>query len=169
MKFMKDVEDTQVALAAARKDVESAMAAKKSADDALKKAEEASAAKPVNVRVVSEPIVLAIHPSPAKLAAAVPDGGAIRKGGSLAVKVTVNRKNNFAGPVRLSLSLPEGVTTIKADPVDMTAELAEGTLTIAAAPDAVPGDIANVVIRATADFNGRSASTDVPIAVKVVE
>ncbi len=168
-KFMKEIEATQAALAAAKKDVETATAAKKTADDVLKKAEEASAPKPLNVRVISEPIVLAIHQSPAKLAAAVPDGGAIKKGGSVTVKVTVNRKNNFAGAVRLNLAVPDGITSIKAEPVDVAADQTEGTLTISAAPDAAAGDVSNVVVRATADFNGRSASTDVPVALKIVE
>jgi hypothetical protein len=61
------------------------------------------------------------------------------------------------------------VTSIKADAVQIPAEQAEATLTITAAPDATPGDIANVVVRASADFNGRNAATDVPVAVKVVE
>ena len=53
--------------------------------------------------------------------------------------------------------------------VDVAADAAEGTLTITAAADALVGDLANVVIRATGDFNGRAASTDVPVAVKIVE
>jgi hypothetical protein len=134
----------------------------------LKAAEDATKPNPVNVRAISEPLVLTIHAGPAKLAAAVPDG-AIKRGAAVPVKVTVTRKNNFAGVMKLSLVLPEGVAGLTADPVDVAADQAEGTLTITAAADAPLGDLANVVIRATGDFNGRAASTDVPVAVKIVE
>ena len=69
----------------------------------------------------------------------------------------------------LSLVLPEGVAGLTAAPVDVAADQTEGTLTVAVAADAAVGDIANAVIRATGDFNGRAASTDIPVAIKVVE
>ena len=124
---------------------------------------------PLNVRVISEPLIVSIHATPAKLAAAVPDAGAIKRGAMMAVKVTVTRQNTFAGVMKLSLVLPEGVAGLTAEPVDVAADQAEGTLTIIAAADAPVGDIANAVIRATGDFAGRAASTDVPVALKVVE
>jgi hypothetical protein len=166
---MKDVETAQAMLVASMKEVETAQAAKKAADDAAKKAEDATKPNNVNVRAVADPIVVRIHAALAKLAAAVPDNGAIRKGASIAVKVTATRKADYKGPLTLNLIPPPGVTSIKADAVQIPAEQAEATLTITAAPDATPGDIANVVVRASADFNGRNAATDVPVAVKVVE
>jgi hypothetical protein len=169
VKRTKEVETATAALAAAKKEVETATAAKTAADAALKAAETASAPKPLNVRVVSEPLVITIHPSPAKIAAAVPDAGAIKRGAMMPVKVTVTRKNNFAGVMKLSLVLPDGVVGLSAEAVDVAADQAEGTLTILAAADAPVGDLANVVIRATGDFNGRMASTDIPVALKVVE
>jgi hypothetical protein len=165
----KEVETTQAALAAAQKEVETATAAKTAADAALKAAEEASKPNPVNVRAISEPMVITIHPSPAKLAAALPDAGAVKRGSMVPVQVTVTRKNAFAGPLKLSLVVPDGVTGLTAEPVDVAADQAAGTLTISVAADAAAGDIANVVIRATGDVGGRAASTDVPVAVKVVE
>jgi len=166
---MKDVETAQAMLAAAMKEVEAAMAAKKAADDALKKAEDATKPNNVNVRAVADPIVVRIHAAAAKLAAAVPDSGAVKKGSSIAVKVTATRKGDYKGPWTLSLVLPPGITTLNAEAVQIPAEQTEATLTITAAADAPPGDIPNAVIRATADINGRSASSDVPVALKVVE
>lgn len=165
----KEVEAAQVALAAAQKAVETATQAKTAADAALKAAEDASKPNNVNVRAVSEPLVITIHPAPAKLTAAVPDAGAIKRGASAAVKVSIARKNSFAANLKLTLVLPEGVAGLAAEAVEVAADQAEGTLTITAAADAPPGDIANVVIRATGEFNGRQASTDVPVALKVVE
>lgn len=165
----KEVEAGKVTLAAAQKAVETATLAKTAADAVLKKAEDASKPNNVNVRAVSEPLVITIYAGPAKLTAAVPDAGVIKRGASAAVKVTIVRKNNFAANLKLTLVLPEGVSGLTAEAVDVAADQAEGTLTITAAADAPVGDIANVVIRATGDFNGRMASTDVPVALKVVE
>jgi len=165
----KDAETAQAALAEAQKAAEEATKSKAAADEVLKKAEEASKPNNVNVRVISEPLVITIHAAPAKLAAAVPDGGAIKRGASVAVKVTVTRKNSFAANLKLSLVLPDGVTGLTADPVDVAADQAEGTLTITTTADAAIGDIANVVIRATGEFNGRSAATEVPVALKIIE
>ena len=165
----KDVETSQAALLVAQKAVETATLAKAAADEVLKKAEEASKPNNVNVRVISEPMVITIHAAPAKLTAAVPDAGVIKRGASVPVKVTIARKNSFAENLKLTLVLPEGVTGLTAEPVDVAADQTEGTLTVTAAADATLGDLANIVIRATGDFNGRMASTDVPVALKAVE
>jgi len=169
VKSTKEVEVAQVALTAAQKEVETATAAKTAADAVFKAADDAAKPMPLNVRVISEPLIVSIHATPAKLAAAVPDAGAIKRGAMMAVKVTVTRLNSFAGVMKLSLVLPDGVAGLTAEPVDVAADQAEGTLTIIAAADAPVGDIANAVIRATGDFAGRAASTDVPVALKVVE
>ena len=165
----KEVEAAKVALAATQKAVETATQAKTAADAALKTAEDASKPNNVNVRTVSEPLVITIHPAPAKLTAAVPDAGGIKRGASAAVKVTIVRKNSFAANLKLTLVLPAGTNGLAAEPVEVAADQAEGTLTITAAADAPVGDLVNVVIRATCDFNGRVTSTDVPVALKVVE
>ena len=84
VKRTKEVETAQAALTAAQKEVETATAAKTAADAALKAAEDATKPNPVNVRVISEPLVLTIQPGPAKLAAAIPDG-AIKRGAAVPV------------------------------------------------------------------------------------
>lgn len=166
---MKDVETAQAMLTASMKEVETAQAAKKAADDSLKKAEDATKPNNVNVRAVSDPIVIRVYAAPAKLAATVPDSGAIKKGGAIAVKVTATRRNDFKGPLTFTLVLPPGVASLKADPLQLAADQTEATLNITAAADAAVGDIANVVIRGTGDVGGRQLSTDVPVALKIVE
>ncbi|MEQ9408364.1 MAG: hypothetical protein RIK87_11585 [Fuerstiella sp.] len=145
-------------------------AAKKAAEEAVKKAEEASKPQNKNVRSIAVPVSLTVHPTPGKITAAVPGGGAIKKGATVDVKVTVARKNKFAGPVTVALVLPEGVTQVTSDSIDIPADQTEGVLRLTAAADAAPGDIAHAVIRATAaDFNGRPAHFDTPITLKVTE
>lgn len=165
----KDAEAAQLALAEAQKAVEAATAARTAADEALKKAEDASKPNAVNVRAVSEPALIRVHQSPAKLAAAVPENGTIKRGASLDVKVSVTRRNSFTGPLTLSLSLPTDIAGISASAVEVPADKTEGTLTISAAADTPPGDIPNAVIQATTEFNGRTATTDAPIAIRIAD
>ena len=166
---MKEVETAQALLTAAMKDLDAAKAAKAAADDALKKAEEATKPNNVNVRAVSDPIVVRVHAAPAKLAAAVPDSGVLKRGGMMAIKVTATRRAEFTGTFKVTLELPPGITGIQAPAVDLPADQTEATLTVTAAADAPVGDLANLVIRATGDVAGRAAATDVPVAIKIAE
>lgn len=144
-------------------------AAKAAADAAAKKAEAAAKPKNLNARTIATPVQLHVNTTPGKLAAAVPGGGAIKKGASIDVKVTLTRKNNFAGPVKVALALPDGVTSVASTTAEIPADQAEATIKLTAAGDATPADIANAVIRATAEFNGHVANFDVPVALKVTE
>ncbi|MFM7870010.1 MAG: hypothetical protein ACKPHU_37815, partial [Planctomycetaceae bacterium] len=103
---MKEVETAQALLTQAMKELEAAKAAKAAADDGLKKAEEATKPNNVAVRAVADPIVVRLHAGTAKLSAAVPDNGVLKRGGMLAIKVTAARRKEFTGPLKLSLELP---------------------------------------------------------------
>ena len=165
----KAAEMAQAAVVAAAKVVEQAAAQKKAADDAFKKADDAAKPKDINTRAVSAPVVVTVHPAPGKLAAAVANGGAIKKGTSADVKVTLTRKNNFAGAMTVTLVLPDGSSGVASNTVEIPADKTEASLTITAAADAAPADLAHAVIRATGEFNGRAASIDIPVQLKVTE
>ena len=137
-------------------------AAEKAATDA------ANAAKPKNTNFTppSTPIVIEVKPAPVKLAAAVPDGGTLKRGGQLPVKVTVTRQNGFEGPVSLSLPEIPGMTGVSADAPKIPADQSEGTITISATGEAPEGQLAHVVIQAQTDFGGE-ALVDVPVTIKV--
>ncbi len=164
------VEQAKAAVIAAEKKLKTREAEKKAADDVEKKAVAAAKPKNINVRTVAIPVRLTVHTTPGKIVAAVPDKGAIKKGSSVEVKVTLTRKNKFAGPVKVALVLPEGTIGVTSNTVDIPADKTEATLSLSAAADAAAADIANAVVRATAaDFNGRVAHFDAPIALKVTE
>lgn len=165
----KIVEKAKADVTAAEAGLKAREAEKKAADEAVKKAEAASKAQNKNYRTVAVPVQLNVHATPGKLAAAVPNSGALKKGATADVKVTLTRKNKFAGAVKVALVLPEGVTSVKSNTVEIPADKTEATLTLTAAADAAPSDIAHAVIRATAEFNGRQAGFDAPIALKVTE
>ena len=78
----------------------------------------------------------------------------------------MTRTNGFTGPVTLSLPLPPGVAGLTAAPVVIPADKNEGMLVITAAGDATMGQLANMVVRASMEFNG-AASIDQPIALNV--
>lgn len=141
----------------------------KTSEEAATKA--ATAAKPQkkNVRVVAIPIQITVHATPGKLTAAVPDGGAIKKGASVDVKVTLARKNKFTGPVNVSLELPKSDSRITSNTVGIPADQTEAIVKITAAADAAAGDVAFAVIRATANVGDRTASFDAPVALKITE
>ncbi|MAG92975.1 MAG: hypothetical protein CMJ48_04410 [Planctomycetaceae bacterium] len=141
-------------------------AAKKAADQKLAAANKAAAAKNINIFPPSTPIVVQIKPGPATLAAAVPDGGKIKRGQKVDVKVTVKRLNGFAGPLTLTLPLPPGVAGLTAAPVTIPADKSEAVLSIQAAADATEGQLANLVIRATMEFQGKAA-VDQAVALNV--
>jgi hypothetical protein len=144
-----------------------ATAAKTQAEQASKQADEATKPQNINFLPPTTPIVLTIKPAPYTLAAAPAESGNVKKGGKNEVKVTVNRQNGFAGPVTLSLPLPPGVAGVKAEPVTIPADKNEGILVIEAAADAPEAALANMVVRASAEFNGEAA-VDAPVTLKVV-
>ena len=144
-------------------------AAKAAADKAVTDATNAAKPKNINAFPPTVPIVISIRNHPATLKAAVPGGGNLKRGAKLAVKVTVSRTNGFAGPVTLSLPLPPGITGLTAPAVTIPAGTNEGVLSIQADGKATEGQLANLVVRAKMQYEGREALVDQPIAVKVAK
>jgi len=130
--------------------------------------DQATASNPNNINFTppAVPVILIVKPAPLKLAPNVPNGGSIKKGDKLEVKVTIARQNGFAGPVVLSLPLPPGVVGLAAAEVTVPADQNEGLLIITAAADAKDGAVANLVIQGKSDFGGE-ALVDAPVALTV--
>ena len=72
-----------------------------------------------------------------------------------------------AEAVRLGLPLPSDVTGIKSEPVVVAADKRSAVLTVVADAKATTGTLANLVIRAQMDFDGK-AEVDEPISLRVV-
>ena len=127
-----------------------------------------TAAKPANIVIFSPstPLIITVKLAPATLAVAAPNNGAIKRGDKIEVKVTIARVNGYMGPVELTLPLPPGVAGLSAAAVTIPADKNEGVLVIQAAADATEGPLANMVVHATAEFNGKAA-VDQPIAINV--
>lgn len=148
--------------------VKAAEAAKAASDKKVAAAEKAAAPKKIKVYAPSTPLVIRVKPAPVTLALNVPGGGALKKGASIDVKATIKRINDFKGPVELTLPLPPGVKGVTATTVTIPADKTEATIPIKAEADATEGDLANLVVRAKADFQGE-ALVDAPVKLKVTK
>ncbi len=123
----------------------------------------------IDVVEVSTPVTVTVQPGPLVLAPSVPDNGAIKRAAEIKVPVKINRRNEFAGPVTLSLMLPAGVTGVAAEEVTVAADQDTGELVIRAAEDAATGNHAHVAIRARVDWNERTVEVHQPIPLNVQE
>jgi hypothetical protein len=143
-----------------------ATAAKQAADK--KATDTANVAKPQNVNLVkpAESFTIVVKQGPGTLAAAPANNGTVARGANLEIKVTVNRANGFAGPVKLSLPLPPGVAGLTAPEVEISADKNEGTLVVQVAGDATQGALPNMVVRGSMEFSG-PAAVDQPVTITV--
>ncbi len=150
-------------------DKNKAAIAEKAATDARFKAADAYA-KAANIAFhpTTTPIIITVKAAPYTITAAPADGGNIKQGAKVEVKCEVKRQNGFVGPVTLTLPLPPNVTGIKAEPVTIPAEQSTASIFAEAAADAPEAQLANMVIRAVAQWEGEAA-VDQPVTLKVVK
>ena len=143
-------------------------AEKAAADQRFKAADAYAKAANLNFHPTTTPIVITVKPAPYTLTAAPADGGNVKVGAKIEVKCEVKRQNGFAGPVTLNLPIPPNVAGIKAEPVVIPADQTAGILIVEAAGDAAEAQLANMVVRATSQFEGEAA-VDQPVNLKIVK
>ena len=155
-------EAEKAATAAVTKQEQGKAAVEKAATDA----ENAAKPKNLNFTPPAAPVVIVVHPAPVKLTAEVPNGGNLKPGEPLQVKVKVARQNGFSGPVTLTFPPTPGVEGISAEPVTIPADAAEGVLPVLATDAATGGAVPFAVIRGEMEFSGQAA-VDVPVTLNV--
>lgn len=148
--------------------VKATTAAKAAADKAYKDADTAAKPKNTNFLPPTTPIVLTVKPAPYTLTATPANGGRLKRGETVEVKVAVKRQNDFAGPVTLTIDHPKAISGVTAAPVTIPADQSEGTLVIAANGEATEGALANLVVRAVSQFEGE-AMVDQPVTINVAK
>ena len=146
-----------------------ALADKMAKEKVLNDTNTATKANAVTVFTPSTPIVITVKPNAVNVTTTPANAGAVKRGEKLEVKVTIQRVNNFAGPVTLEVVSPPGVVGLVAEKVTIPADKTEGVINITAAADATEGAIANAVIRASADFDGAVAASDGAVAITVAK
>ena len=145
-----------------------AAAVKAAADQKFKAADAYAKAANINFHPTSPPIIITVKPAPYTVAATPADGGSLKAGAKLEIKCEIKRQNGFAGPVTLSLPVPPTSVGVKAEPVVIAAEQSTASLTVEAAADAPEAALVNMVVRASAQWDGEAA-VDQPITLKVVK
>lgn len=146
---------------------QAAAARKAAADRELAEATKAAAPQNLTDFAPSTPILLTVKPAPIDLKAVVTGRGSLKKGGQISVKIDLKRRKGFTGPVTLGVPLPPGVKGINAKPLTIPANKNVGVVAITADATATPGPLANMVVRAQMEFQGK-AEVDAPISLKVV-
>ena len=141
-------------------------AAKVAADKEHKDATAYAKANNVNVYAPSTPIVIRIRKGVFTLT--VSGGGDLKLGQQTDVKVALKREKEFSGAVTVSLAVPHGTKGLSAEPVTIAADQTEAILKVSAAADATEGDIANLVVRGSAEWDG-PISADQTVKLKVVK
>lgn len=145
-----------------------AIAEKTAVDQKFKAADAYAKAANVPFNPHTTPIIVTVKAAPYTVTATPANGGSIKQGTNIEVKCEVKRQNGFAGPVTLTLPLPPNVTGVKAAPVTIPADQTAGTLIVEAAGDAPDVQLANMVVRAVAQWEGEAA-VDQPVTLKVVK
>ncbi|MEW4487554.1 hypothetical protein AB1L42_05700 [Thalassoglobus sp. JC818] len=147
-----------------------AASSEKIRQDAEKQSAEADkASQPANINFTppSTPIVIEVLTGPVKLSATANNGGKLKPGESIEIPVTVTRRNNFAGPLTLSLFPTADQSPLACEPVEVPADQTAATLTVRATEAASAGKVSNVVVRATMEYSGK-AEVDEPVEIEIV-
>jgi len=150
----------------AAEQAKAAEAAKKAIDQKVKNLNNVAKPRNLTLNPTGSPVILEVKASPAAVSASVVGGGKVKRGGQLAIKVTIKRQNGFEGPVTLSLPLPPGIDGLSAPEVTIPADKSEGVLTVQVGNNATTGQLKNIVVRATMEFDGKAA-VDAPIPLNV--
>lgn len=113
------------------------------------------------------PLQLEVLPGPLTLVAPLPNEGQLPRGGALEIPVTVARRNGFAGPIHLSLTLPAAVPGLTAEPIDLAADATTGTITVRCAADTPAGPQPLALLRAEVDWSGERVFVEQPIPLTI--
>jgi hypothetical protein len=94
----------------------------------------------------------------------------VKAGGSGKLVVRVARRFEFNGEFKVQLVLPQGVTGVEADEVTIPAGKDQVELTVRVPAGTNPGNRQNLIVRATALFNGKFPTThEAKLSVNVVK
>lgn len=102
----------------------------------------------------SLPITLTIAPS--SLGSVQATAGNAKIGATADIVVKVSRLQNYAGEYKVKLILPAGTKGLTADDVVIPAGKDEAKVTVKIAADVKPGAVNNLVVQATALFDGKT-------------
>jgi hypothetical protein len=123
---------------------------------------------PVNVVQPSLPVALTVVPKTVGALALAAPALTVKVGAQAEVIVKVTRLHNYAGDYKVEVVLPPNTKGVAIDPVVIPAGKDEAKLVIRTPADAMPGNRAGLIVRATALYNGTVPTTqDAPTQLSV--
>jgi hypothetical protein len=135
-------------------------------------AKDAKAKQRPNIFVVqpSAPLALTVLPKSLAQLSLSTNTATVKAGGQGEVVVRVQRRFNFDGEFKVQLELPKGAAGVEAAEVVIPAGQNEAKLVLKAPADAKPGGRNNLVVKATALFNGKTPTVhEAKLNVNVVK
>jgi hypothetical protein len=130
----------------------------------------AKAKRPTFVVLPSTPVALTVLPKSLATFTVGHASPTVKVGGQVEVPLRVARKFNFDGEFKVQLVLPAGARGVEADEVTIPAGKDEAKLVIRVPAGASPGVRGNLVVRAVALFNGKTATNhEAKVNVNVVK
>jgi hypothetical protein len=125
---------------------------------------------PTMVVQPSTPVTLTVLPKTVGTLALAAPNPTVKVGTPTDLVVKVTRQFNFAGEFKVEVVLPANVKDVTAEPVVIPAGKDEAKLVLKVPADAMPGNRAGLIVRATALVNGNVPTIqETPLAVNVVK
>lgn len=150
-------------------DVKNREKEKATADKEVKDAANASKAQKLNVSPPSVPVTLHIKPTNVAPQANVPNGGSLKAGEELDIRVTIKRENDYKGPVTLVLAGPTSeLETLTWEAVTIAADKTEANLKVKAKAEAAPTEFKYLSVRAKEDADA-DYGADAKLNLKIVK
>jgi hypothetical protein len=120
---------------------------------------------------VAAPVTLSVVPKSLATLTIASGNPTVKVGGQAEMLVRVARRFNYTGEFKIEIVVPPAVKGVIFDPVVIPAGKDEVKVIVKAAADAMPGNRAGLIVRATALYNptAPTASPDVPLNVNVVK
>jgi hypothetical protein len=123
-----------------------------------------------NVVQASTPFTITVLPKQLATVTAAPPAAKVQPGSQAEVVIKVARMYEFPGEFKVQLVLPPNLKGIVADEVTIPAGKDEAKLVIKTAADATIGNHANLVVKATAMYNGNLAvAQETKISINVAK
>jgi hypothetical protein len=110
--------------------------------------------QPINVVQPSAPVMLTVLPKTVGTLAVANSTPAAKAGSRVEVQVRVARLFEYDGDFKVQLVVPANVKGLSADEVTIPAGRDEAKLVLRIAADAPPGNLSNLIVRATAVLEG---------------
>ncbi len=125
--------------------------------------------QPINFVEFSSPVTLTVLPKTLATLALASPTATVKAGASVEYVVKLARQFNYDGEFKVEVVLPAAVKDVTVAAVTVAAGKDEAKLTITVPADAAPGNRADLVVKATATYNGMPIVHEAKFNVNIVK